>query len=70
MARRIPGLSIGGNKMDKYMVIMKNRNGTITIKDSVTDTKVTYYCTSERMAIAKHRMDMNIQRLHFIKIYI
>lgn len=56
--------------MDKYMVIMKNRNGTITIKDSITNSKVTYYCTSERMVIAKHRKDMNLQRLHFIKIYI
>lgn len=56
--------------MDKYLIITKNRNGSITINDSITNSKVTYYFTSERMAIAKHRKDMNLQRLHFIKIYI
>lgn len=55
--------------MDKYLIITKNSNCSFTIKDTVTNNKVTYYCTSEHMAIAKHRRDMNIQRLHFIKLY-
>ena len=56
--------------MDKYLIITKHRNGSITIKDTVTYNPITYYVTSERMAIAKHRKDMNLQRLHFIKIYL
>jgi hypothetical protein len=56
--------------MDKYLIITKHRNGRFTIKDTVTYIPITYYVASERMAIAKHRKDMGIQRLHFIKIYL
>lgn len=58
------------NKMEKYLYITKNKNGSYTIKDSVTDIQVTYYFYSERAAIAKHRKNMNIQRRHFTKIYL
>ncbi len=56
--------------MDKYLIITKNRNGSFTIKDTVNYIPVTYYFSNERTAIAKHRKDMNIQRQHFIKIYL
>ncbi len=56
--------------MEKYLFITKNHNGSYTIKDSVTDIQVTYYGFPLRKAIAKHRKNMNIQRRHFIKIYL
>jgi hypothetical protein len=56
--------------MEKYLYITKNRNGSFTIKDSVTDIQVTYYFNTERGAIAKHRKNTNIQRRHFTKIYL
>lgn len=56
--------------MEKYIFITKNRNGSFTIRDTVTDMKTTYYFHSERAAIAKHRKNMNIERRHFTKIYL
>ncbi len=37
--------------MDKYLIIDKNVNGGIKIKDTITDIAVTYYDYSEREAI-------------------
>lgn len=54
----------------KYLIINKNLNGSITIKDTVTDIQVTYYDYSEQQAIKTHRRNMNIKYKHFKKIYI
>lgn len=61
---------MGENIMVKYLIITKHKNGSFTIKDTVNHIPVTYYVSNERMAIAKHRKDMNIQRQHFTKIYL
>lgn len=54
----------------KFLIISKNINGSITIKDTITDIQVTYYFYSEKQAIAQHRQNMNIRYKHFEKIYI
>jgi hypothetical protein len=56
--------------MEKYLFITKNRNGSITIKDSITDRPVTYYFSSERAAIKNHRESTNTKNQHFTKIYL
>lgn len=56
--------------MEKYLFITKNRNGSTTIRDTVTDVKITYYFRSERNAIRKHRQQFNLQRKQFTKIYL
>ena len=56
--------------MEKYLIIDKNVNGGIKIKDTITDIAVTYYNYSEREAIKKHRCNMNIRYKHLIKIYL
>jgi hypothetical protein len=56
--------------MNKYLIIDKNANGGIKIKDTITDIAVTYYNYSERDAIKKHRCNMNIKYKHLIKIYL
>ncbi len=56
--------------MDKYLIIDKNANGGIKIKDTITDIAVTYYNYSEREAIRKHRNNMNIKYKHLTKIYL
>jgi hypothetical protein len=56
--------------MEKYLYITKNRNGSYTIKDSVTDTKTTYYFLPERAAIKKHRQSTGTARQRFTKIYL
>ena len=61
---------IGAIKMDKYLIIDKNANGGIKIKDTITDIAVTYYNYSEREAIKKHRCNMNIKYKHLTKIYL
>lgn len=54
--------------MDNYLIITKNLNGRYTIKDSITDSKITYYFRSERAAIAEHRKSTGTQGRHFIKV--
>ena len=54
--------------MDNYMIITKNINGSFTITDTLTNTKITYYFRSERAAIAEHRKNTGTQGRHFIKI--
>ena len=54
--------------MDNYLIITKNLNGSFTVKDSITETKTTYYFRSERAAIAAHRKNTNTQGRHFTKI--
>lgn len=56
--------------MEKYLFITKNRNGSITIRDTVTDLEITYYFHSERGAIRKHREQFGLQRKRFTKIYL
>lgn len=54
----------------KYLIISKNLNGSITLKDSITDIQATYYGYSENQAIKQHRNNMNIKYKHLEKIYI
>jgi hypothetical protein len=56
--------------MEKYFIIQKNRNGSITIKDTVTDNQSTYYFYSVENAIKQYRKDFKLQRLKFTKIYL
>jgi hypothetical protein len=56
--------------MEKYLFITKNRNGSVTIRDTVTDTTTTYYFISESAAIKKHRENTNTRNKHFEKIYL
>jgi hypothetical protein len=56
--------------MEKYLFITRNRNGSVTIRDTVTDSAITYYFCSERAAIKSHRENMNIKNKHFTKIYL
>lgn len=56
--------------MEKYLFITRNRNGSVTIKDSATDTQATYYFMSERAAIQEHRKSTNTQNRRFTKIYL
>jgi hypothetical protein len=56
--------------MQEYMIITKNRNGSVTIRDTVTDLEITYYFHRERDAIRKHRQQFNLQRKRFTKIYL
>lgn len=55
--------------MEKYLIIQKNSNGSVTIKDTVTNNKMTYYFYSVENAIKKHRENFNLQRLKFERIY-
>ena len=54
--------------MDNYLIITKNLNGSFTIKDSITETKTTYYFRSERAAITEHRKNTGTQGRRFVKI--
>jgi hypothetical protein len=56
--------------MEKYLFITKNRNGSVTIRDTITDLEITYYFYSERDAIRKHRKQFNLERKRFAKIYL
>jgi hypothetical protein len=54
----------------KFLTIQKNRNGSISIKDSIFNEWKTYYFYTEKQAIQQHRKNNNLQRLHFTKIYL
>lgn len=56
--------------MQKYFIIKNNFNGSITIKDTKTNNKITYYFCSLEQAIKEHRKNFNLQRLKFDRIYI
>jgi hypothetical protein len=56
--------------MIKYFIIQKNKNGSVTIKDTVTENKTTYYFYSLENAIKEHRKAHNLQRLKFERIYL
>jgi hypothetical protein len=56
--------------MEKYFIIQKNANGSITISDTVTNNRCTYYFYSVENAIKQHRQNFNLQRLKFERIYI
>lgn len=56
--------------MEKYLFIMKNRNGSVTIKDTITDLEITYYFHGERAAIRKHREQFGLKNKRFTKIYL
>jgi hypothetical protein len=44
--------------------------GGITITDSITENKTTYYGYTLAQAIKKHRRDHGLEYKHFTKIYI
>lgn len=44
--------------------------GGITIRDSITGAKTTYYGYTEKQAIKQHRRTMDLRYKHFTKIYI
>jgi hypothetical protein len=56
--------------MEKYFIIQKNGNGSIAIKDTVTNNRQTYYSYSLENAIRQHRKNHNLQRLKFERIYL
>ena len=56
--------------MNKYFIIKKNHNGSITIKDTKTDNTMTYYFYSVEGAIKEHRKNFGLQHLKFDRIYI
>lgn len=56
--------------MKKYLIITRNRNGSFTIKDTITDIQVTYYDYTLKQAEKKHRENMNIRYKHLTKIFI
>jgi hypothetical protein len=56
--------------MEKYFIIQKNFNGSITIKDTVTENKITYYFSTVESAIKEHRKTFNLQHLKFTRIYL
>lgn len=56
--------------MGRYFIIQRNHNGSITIYDSVTDNRMTYYFYSLENAIKEHRKNFKLQHLKFERIYI
>ncbi len=53
-----------------FLIITKNKNGSVTIKDDATGEKMTYYFCSVDNAIKEHRKNFGLKYKHFTKIFL
>lgn len=53
-----------------FLMILKNRNGSFAIKDSITDTTMVYYFCTLNQAIKLHRQNNGLKYKHFTKIFL
>ena len=51
----------------QFLTIDKNRNGSYTITNTITNTKNTYYFCSLKEAIRLHRLENNLKYKHLKK---
>jgi hypothetical protein len=54
----------------EYLIITKNRNGSVTIKDTITDKTINYYFATVKQAEARHRNFLNLKNKRFNKIFL
>jgi hypothetical protein len=54
----------------EYLFITKNRNGSVTIKDTVTNKTMNYYFASVKQAEKRHRNFMDLKNKRFEKIFL
>ena len=54
----------------EYLFITKNRNGSVTIKDTVTNKTMNYYFATVKQAEKRHRNFMDLKNKRFEKIFL
>lgn len=54
----------------EYLIITKNRNGSVTIKDTITNKTMTYYFSTVKQAEKRHRNWLNLKNKRFEKIFL
>ena len=52
-----------------YLIITKNHNGSITIKDTITDKAITYYFATVKQAEQRHRNFIGLKHKRLQRIY-
>jgi hypothetical protein len=54
----------------EYLIITKNQNGSVTIKDTITNKTMNYYFATIKQAEKRHRNFMNLKNKKFERIYL
>lgn len=54
----------------EYLIITKNKNGSVTIKDTITDKTINYYFATVKQAEQRHRNFMNLKNKKFERIFL
>ena len=54
----------------EYLFITKNRNGSVTIKDTITNKTMNYYFATVKQAEQRHRGFMGLKNKRFEKIFL
>jgi hypothetical protein len=63
-------ISSDGGKKVEYLIITKNRNGSVTIKDTITNKTMNYYFATVKQAEKRHRNFMDLKSKRFEKIFL
>jgi hypothetical protein len=54
----------------EYLIITKNRNGSVTIKDTITNKTMNYHFATVKQAEQRHRGFLNLKNKRFEKIFV
>ena len=54
----------------EYLIITKNSNGSITIKDTITDKTMTYWFATVERAEQRHRNFTGLKNKKFERIFL
>ena len=54
----------------EYLIITKNKNGSISTKDTITNKTINHYFSTIRNAEQRHRNWLNLKNKRFEKIFL
>lgn len=54
----------------EYLIITKNQNGGVTIKDTISDKTITYWFATVKQAEQRHRNFMGLKNKKFERIFL